>query len=61
MLLLLIFSSLRFGNVLLFIKSHDLRFVLDNDKFVPGCVIGKSLENLNTTTISTIEVVVGRF
>jgi hypothetical protein len=27
----------------------------------PGCVIGKALDSINTNTIETIEVVVGRF
>jgi hypothetical protein len=34
---------------------------IDNTQFVPGCVIGKALESINTDTIETIEVVVGRF
>jgi hypothetical protein len=29
--------------------------------FKPGCVIGKSLENIESEDIKTIEVVVGRF
>jgi hypothetical protein len=29
--------------------------------FVPGCVIGKTLEKIETNDIATIEVVVGRF
>jgi hypothetical protein len=34
---------------------------IDNTQFVPGCVIGKTLENITTNEIATIEVVVGRF
>lgn len=34
---------------------------IDNTKFVPGCVIGKALATINSNTIETIEVVVGRF
>jgi hypothetical protein len=34
---------------------------LDPAKFVPGCVIGKSLENLAAELVETIEVAVGRF
>jgi len=33
---------------------------LDQTKWRPGCVIGKSLETINDDTIATIEVVVGR-
>ena len=33
---------------------------IDNSKFVPGCIIGKSLETITTTDIVTIEVVVGK-
>lgn len=33
---------------------------LDNKKYVPGCVIGKSLETITDDSIQTIEVVVGR-
>ena len=34
---------------------------IDNTKFLPGCVIGKALKSVNTNTIETIEIVVGRF
>ena len=34
---------------------------IDNSKFLPGCVVGKALETINTNNIQTIEVVVGRF
>ena len=34
---------------------------IDNTKYVPGCVIGKALATINSNTIETIEVVVGRF
>ena len=34
---------------------------IDNTKFTPGCVVGKSLATINSNTIETIEVVVGRF
>jgi hypothetical protein len=33
---------------------------LDRTQYVPGCVIGKSLEEITTDEIRTIEVVVGR-
>jgi hypothetical protein len=34
---------------------------IDNTKYVPGCVLGKALATINSNTIETIEVVVGRF
>jgi len=33
---------------------------LDKTKYTPGCIIGKSLEEITTDDIQTIEVVVGR-
>jgi hypothetical protein len=33
---------------------------LDPTQYQPGCIIGKALQAIETTTISTIEVVVGR-
>ena len=33
---------------------------LDPQQYQPGCIIGKALQAIETTTISTIEVVVGR-
>jgi hypothetical protein len=34
---------------------------MDPALYEPGCIIGKSLENIETNEIKTIEVVVGRF
>lgn len=34
---------------------------LEQNKFLPGCVIGKSLEDIIDNNVHTIEVVVGRF
>jgi hypothetical protein len=33
---------------------------LNKELYEPGCIIGKALQSIETTTISTIEVVVGR-
>ena len=33
---------------------------LNKELYEPGCIIGKALQDIETTTISTIEVVVGR-
>jgi hypothetical protein len=34
--------------------------VLDMSQYQPGCIIGKALENYNSTEVGTIEVAVGR-
>jgi hypothetical protein len=34
---------------------------LDTEKFVPGCIIGKALQDHNSDSVGTIEVAVGRF
>ena len=34
---------------------------LDSEKFVPGCIIGKALQDHDSDSIGTIEVAVGRF
>jgi hypothetical protein len=49
------------GQVLVTSSNPGVAQAIDNSKFVPGCVLGKALETINTDTIETIEVVVGRF
>jgi hypothetical protein len=34
---------------------------LDSEKFVPGCIVGKALQDHHSDSIGTIEVAVGRF
>jgi hypothetical protein len=34
---------------------------LDSEKFVPGCIVGKALQDHDSDSIGTIEVAVGRF
>lgn len=48
------------GQVLVTSNIRGVAQAIDNSKFVPGCVIGKALEAINTNNIETIEVVVGR-
>jgi hypothetical protein len=48
------------GQVLVTSTTPGVAQAIDNTKFVPGCVIGKALETINTNTIETIEVVVGK-
>ena len=49
------------GQVLVTSTTEGVAQAIDNSQFVPGCVVGKALEAINTNTIETIEVVVGRF
>ena len=34
---------------------------LNMSKYTPGCIIGKSLEEIKNSELKTIEIVVGRF
>jgi hypothetical protein len=49
------------GQVLVTSTQPGVAKSIDNSKFIPGCVVGKALEAINTNNIETIEVVVGRF
>jgi len=49
------------GQVLVTSTTAGVAEAIDNSQFLPGCVVGKALEAINTNTIQTIEVVVGRF
>ena len=49
------------GQVLVTSTTAGVAEAINNSQFVPGCVVGKALEAINTNTIETIEVVVGRF
>ncbi len=49
------------GDVLVTSTNAGIAQKIDNAKFLPGCVVGKALETINTNNIQTIEVVVGRF
>jgi hypothetical protein len=48
------------GTVLVTGDIPGTAIALDKAKFKPGCVVGKSLEIINSTDIVTIEVAVGR-
>jgi uncharacterized protein YunC (DUF1805 family) len=54
-------GPVRKGQVLVTSTTPGVAEAIDNSKFIPGCVVGKALEAINTNTIETIEVVVGRF
>jgi len=49
------------GQVLTTSHISGVAKALDPDKFVPGCVLGKSLGYIEDDSVATIEVVVGRF
>jgi hypothetical protein len=48
------------GTVLVTSTVSGTAVALDASKFEPGCVVGKSLEIINSTDVVTIEVAVGR-
>ena len=54
-------GPVRKGQLVVTSDTPGVAQAIDNSKFLPGCVIGKALEAINTNTIETIEVVVGRF
>jgi hypothetical protein len=48
------------GDLLVSSKMPGVATVLDPDLWVPGCVMGKALEDYDSTNEGTIEIVVGR-
>lgn len=54
-------GPVRKGDVLVTSDTPGVAQTINKDKYVPGCVIGKALEDYNDFNIATIEVVVGRF
>jgi hypothetical protein len=55
-----VFGNISKGSLLTTSNISGVATVLDKKDWEPGCVIGKSLENYNSTEIGIIEVVVGR-
>jgi hypothetical protein len=49
------------GELLVTSNEYGIAQRLDNGRFIPGVVLGKALENIETNTVETIEVVIGRF
>jgi hypothetical protein len=49
------------GDLLVTADEHGVAQALDDANYKHGCVFGKSLTNLDTNEIATIEVVVGRY
>jgi hypothetical protein len=48
------------GTVLVTGDTPGTAMAIKTSKFVPGCVVGKSLENIKSNEVVTIEVAVGR-
>ena len=48
------------GDVLVTSSIEGVAQTIDNDKFIPGCILGKSLSTVRSDDIVTIEVVVGK-
>jgi hypothetical protein len=48
------------GDVLVTSGIEGVAQPIDNDKFIPGCILGKSLSTVRSDDIVTIEVVVGK-
>ena len=55
-----IIGAISKGDLLVSSEIHGVATVLDPDLWVPGCVIGKALEDYNSDQIGVIEIVVGR-
>jgi hypothetical protein len=49
------------GTVLVSSSVPGVAQALNTQLYVPGCVIGKSLETIEDDMIKTIEIAVGRF
>jgi len=53
-------GTIRKGDLLVSSEMPGVATALDPNLWVPGCIIGKSLEDYNSTDEGTIEIVVGR-
>lgn len=49
------------GDLLVTSNQPGVAKVLDDEKFMPGCIFGKSLESIGNNEIRLISVLVGRF
>ena len=55
-------GSIRKGDRLVSSGLHPgVATILDSQQYQPGCIIGKALENYQSTEVGVIEVAVGRF
>ena len=53
-------GEIKKGDRLVASEVPGVATVLDMNSYQPGCIIGKSLENYNSNSVGTIEIVVGR-
>lgn len=53
-------GTIRKGDRLVASDITGVATVLDNDKYEPGCIVGKALEAYDSQAVGTIEVAVGR-
>lgn len=49
------------GDLLVTSNTNGVATVLVAELFVPGCIIGKSMQNVNSNNVELIEISVGRF
>ena len=49
------------GTLLVTSETPGVATALNEELYKPGCVLGKSLEEITDATVKTIEVAVGRF
>lgn len=54
-------GEIRKGDRLVSSNIKGVATVLDSNKYLPGCIIGKSLEDYNSNSPGVIEVAVGRY
>ena len=54
-------GTIRKGDRLVASTISGVATVMDKDLYEPGCIIGKSLEDYDSTDVGIIEVAVGRF
>jgi hypothetical protein len=49
------------GDILVSSSIKGVATVLDSTKYLPGCIIGKALEEYDSDNVGVIEVAVGRY
>jgi hypothetical protein len=54
-------GAIRKGDRLVTSDIKGVATVLDSNKYLPGCIIGKSLENYDSNSPGVIEVAIGRY
>ena len=54
-------GTIRKGDRLVASSIKGVATVLDSTKYLPGCIIGKALENYESDSTGVIEVAIGRY